>query len=84
MAKQGMSAEQIVDHIQKIQPYVRASFVVDTLTYLHRGGRCTSLAAFAGAALKLHPLISVIDGKMQPEKNTAEKCQESSMITSPI
>ena len=47
---------------------VRASFGVDTLTYLHRGGRCSGLAALAGGALKLHPLISVVDGKMLPGK----------------
>jgi len=51
-----------------MQSRVRASFVVDTLTYLHRGGRCSGLAALAGGALKLHPLISVIDGKMLPGK----------------
>ena len=68
LAEQGMEASEIVDIIYKIQPRVRASFVVDTLTYLHRGGRCSGLAALAGGALKLHPLISVIDGKMLPGK----------------
>ncbi len=68
LAEQGMEASEIVDIIYKIQPRVRASFVVDTLTYLHRGGRCSGLAALAGGALKLHPLISVIDGKMFPGK----------------
>lgn len=68
LAEQGMVAADIVSRIEKIQPRVRASFVVDTLTYLYRGGRCSGLAALAGSALKLHPLISVIDGKMQPGK----------------
>jgi len=68
MAEQGMEAKDIVEKIQNITPRVRASFVVDTLTYLHRGGRCSGLAALAGGALKLHPLISVIDGKMLPGK----------------
>ena len=68
MAEQGMEAKDIVEKIQDITPRVRASFVVDTLTYLHRGGRCSGLAALAGGALKLHPLISVIDGKMLPGK----------------
>lgn len=64
MAQQGVPAEEIVAHIGAICPYVRASFVVDTLTYLHRGGRCSSVAAFAGSALQLHPYICVKDGKM--------------------
>ena len=68
LAEQGMDAKDIVDYIQTIRPRVRASFVVDTLTYLHRGGRCSGLAALAGGALKLHPLISVVDGKMLPGK----------------
>ena len=42
--------------------------MVDTLTYLHRGGRCSGVAAFAGSALKLHPRIEVVDGAMRPGK----------------
>jgi len=68
LAEQDMPAKDIVDYIETIRPRVRASFVVDTLTYLHRGGRCSGLAALAGGALKLHPLISVVDGKMVPGK----------------
>ncbi len=68
MAKEGMEAEQIVENIEALIPKVRASFVVDTLTYLHRGGRCSGLAAMAGGALKLHPQIVVKDGKMEATK----------------
>lgn len=68
MAAVGRSGAEIAAHIESIRPLVRASFVVDTLTYLHRGGRCSGLAALAGAALKLHPRIAVIDGKMGPGK----------------
>lgn len=68
MAKEGMEAEQIVENIETLIPKVRASFVVDTLTYLHRGGRCSGLAAMAGGALKLHPQIVVKDGKMEATK----------------
>ena len=68
MAKEGKSATEIVEHIQEICPRVRASFVVDTLTYLHRGGRCSGVAALAGGMLKLHPKIVVENGKMKPEE----------------
>ena len=68
MAQQGLSASEIVENIKAIQPRVRASFVVDTLTYLHRGGRCSAVAALAGGTLKLHPYIGVEDGKMKPGK----------------
>lgn len=66
--KEGMNRSEIVDKINALRPKVRASFVVDTLTYLHRGGRCSGVAAFAGSALKLHPRIEVVDGNMQPGK----------------
>ena len=68
MAVQGADAETIVRRMEELKPLVRASFVVDTLVYLHRGGRCSGLAALAGGALKLHPRIMVEDGKMKPGK----------------
>lgn len=64
MAAKGMKAEDIVSGISNIQDKVRASFVVDTLTYLHRGGRCSSVAAFIGNTLQLKPMIEVRNGKM--------------------
>ena len=68
MAAGGCSREEIVKRIYAMRGDVRASFVVDTLTYLHRGGRCSGLAALAGGALKLHPRIAVSEGKMAPGK----------------
>lgn len=68
MAREGKSAAEIVSEIERIKGKVRASFVVDTLVYLHRGGRCSGLAAMLGTALKLHPRIAVTDGAMHPEK----------------
>ncbi|MBO5318400.1 MAG: DegV family protein [Ruminococcus sp.] len=68
MAAEGHSAAQIAGRIAEIIPRVRASFVIDTLKYLHRGGRCSGMAAFAGTALKLHPKIVVNEGKMSPTK----------------
>lgn len=68
MAQEGMHAQEIVRRIEELKPLVRASFVVDTLVYLHRGGRCSGLAAIAGGALKLHPKIVVEDGRMKPSR----------------
>lgn len=68
MAQEGKSAKEITQRIEELKPLVRASFVVDTLVYLHRGGRCSGLAAMAGGALKLHPKIVVENGKMNPAK----------------
>ena len=41
--------------IDELIPKVRASFVVDTLTYLHRGGRCSGAAAFAASVVAQRP-----------------------------
>ena len=68
LAGQGLSAKQITEKIEELRPRVRASFVVDTLVYLHRGGRCGGLAAMLGSALKLHPKIVVEDGVMHSTK----------------
>ena len=68
LAQKGMSGAAIRTEIEKIRGDVRASFVVDTLVYLHRGGRCSGLSAFLGSALKLHPRIEVAGGTMHPGK----------------
>lgn len=68
LAAQGKPAEEIVQQIETARPLVRASFVVDTLTYLARGGRCSGATALLANTLKLHPCIKVIDGKMEVGK----------------
>jgi len=68
LASEGVSRSTIVSKIKEYIPRVRASFVVDTLVYLHRGGRCSSVAAIAGGALKLHPKIAVENGAMSATK----------------
>ncbi len=68
MAREGFSAEEIVKEIERIRPKVRSSFVIDTLTYLARGGRCSSVAALTGGVLRIHPKIVVKDGKMEVSK----------------
>ena len=68
MAAEGRAREEITDFIEDMKPRVRSSFVVDTLTYLHRGGRCSSVAALAGGMLKLHPKIVVENGAMLATK----------------
>lgn len=64
LVEQGASAKYIVEEIEATRSNVRASFVIDTLTYLQRGGRCNAVTALIGNALKLKPMIEVRDGKM--------------------
>jgi DegV family protein with EDD domain len=63
-AEQGLEAEELTRKIEEARDKVSASFVIDTLTYLQRGGRCSSVAALVGNALRLKPMIAVRNGKM--------------------
>lgn len=76
MAKEGKSRTEICEKIEELKKKVNASFVVDTLTYLHRGGRCSSITALAGGALKLHPKIVVSDGTMSADKKYRGKIEK--------
>lgn len=62
--EQGMNAKEISEKIKEIVPRVRVQFVINTLKYLHMGGRCSGTIRLLGSALKLKPIIRVIDNKM--------------------
>ena len=64
MAEQGMDAADIKAELDERKKKLDVSFVLSTLEYLRRGGRCTTLAAMGANLLKLHPCIGVTDGKM--------------------
>lgn len=64
MAEQGLSAKEICEKIEELKPNVSASFVIDSLEYLHKGGRCSSIAALGANLLKLKPCIDVKNGSM--------------------
>lgn len=79
MAKEGKSRAEICEAVEELKTKVQASFVVNTLTYLHRGGRCSSVAALAGGVLKLHPKIVVADGSMSASKKYRGKIEKAIM-----
>ena len=68
MAQEGKERREICSAIEATKEKIAASFIVDTLTYLHRGGRCNSIEALAGGVLKLHPKIVVANGAMSSDK----------------
>lgn len=77
----GMPAEQIVEEVQALTQKVDASFVVDNLEFLHKGGRCSAVAMLGANVLKLKPCIVVNTegGKMGVDKKyrgTLERCLE--------
>ena len=68
LAAEGKSADDIYRECTDMTAQVEASFVIDRLDYLYKGGRCSALAALGANLLKLKPCIVVSDGKMSPEK----------------
>jgi DegV family protein with EDD domain len=68
MAEQGATAEEIVRRIEELRPKVEASFVIDSLLYLWKGGRCSGVAALGANVLKLKPCIEVKNSKMDVGK----------------
>jgi len=62
--KAGLDAETIVAEINEIIPKVDASFILNRLDYMVKGGRCSSVTALGANLLKLKPCIEVKDGAM--------------------
>ncbi len=56
---QGMSAEQIYQEVTALVPQVQASFLLDTLEFIHAGGRCSSVARLGANMLHIKPCIQV-------------------------
>ncbi len=64
MAAEGKPAAEIAETCRGLAPRVDASFIIDSLEFLYKGGRCSALAAFGANMLSLKPCIVVKDGKM--------------------
>ena len=64
MALEGKSAKEIAEACTALREKVDASFVIDNLEFLHKGGRCSAIAAFGANLLSLKPCVVVREGKM--------------------
>ncbi|MBE9912502.1 DegV family protein [Paenibacillus donghaensis] len=65
-ANEGKSLDEIVRMLESARPAVESEFVIDTLEYLYKGGRCSGVQNLLGSLLNIRPVIKVIDGKMTP------------------
>lgn len=65
-AEEGKSAKEIMTLLEAVRPQVETEFVIDSLDYLHKGGRCSGMQNLVGSLLRIRPVIKVIDGKMTP------------------
>ena len=80
LASEGKTATEITTAIEAIRPKVRASFVVDTLTYLHRGGRCSHgcLQKIPWKIKFCHPLLHQRHGR------GSEECRSRQSLHHPL
>ena len=79
MAREGRGVQEILRALEQLIPKVEASFVIDRLDYLRKGGRCSALKAQGARLLRLKPCIEVIDGKMtvgRKYRGNFDKCLE--------
>lgn len=67
--------ETIAEKLRTRVPNIQASFVVERLDYLYKGGRCNKLALFGANLLKIRPQIVVNDGCMSPGKKFRGKME---------
>ncbi len=77
LAGEGKQPEEIVRIIENKREKLDVSFVISTLEYLSKGGRCSAVAAFGANLLKIRPCIEVKNGKMgvgKKYRGSFEKC----------
>ncbi len=68
LADGGASPKEIVAKLNETTQKTITSFVVERLDYLHKGGRCSSIALLGANILKIRPRIIMKDGKMVSDK----------------
>ena len=75
LVRAGEDFSSVVEKCGKRIPYVQASFVLERLDYLYKGGRCSALQRFGANLLHLRPQILVLDGKMGAAKKYRGKIE---------
>jgi DegV family protein with EDD domain len=74
---QGADLETIARKVEADVSLVRTQFAINTLSYLHKGGRCSGTSRIIGTLLKIKPIIRVVDGKMVVTKKPRGKFQKA-------
>ncbi|MDR0839778.1 MAG: DegV family protein [Christensenellaceae bacterium] len=64
LARAGQQPAEIITALKSLIPRIEGSFLIDRLDYLHRGGRCSAIAALGANVLRLKPCIQVAGGRM--------------------
>jgi DegV family protein with EDD domain len=79
-AEKGTELKEIGNKLRALVPKLRVTFIIDTLDYLHKGGRCSALQSFVGGIFKIRPLVKMEDGKIilwDKLRGKREKCVQT-------
>ena len=68
LRREGGAAAQIYQTILSLRGKVNTSFIPDTLLYLYKGGRCSTLSYYGAKVLSIHPMIDMKEGQLYPKK----------------
>jgi DegV family protein with EDD domain len=63
-AESGMEADEIIQRLRSLIPRARTYFMVDTLEFLHRGGRIGGASSLLGSALRIKPILHLTEGRI--------------------
>jgi len=66
LADEGCAEEAIVAVVQRMREALHVVFTLDTLEYLHRGGRINTAKAWVGTLLRVKPVLSLQHGVLEP------------------
>jgi len=83
LAEEGKSGAEIAEMLRNMADRVDASFILNQLEYLKKGGRCSALTVLGANMLKLKPCIEVKDGKMgvgKKYRGNFEKCLKEYIV----
>ena len=79
MRDEGRTAQEIFDEMNRIKHRIRVGFVVETVDYLVKGGRCTKLQALGANLLHIRPAIDLVDGELVGGKRYRGTRQRASL-----
>jgi DegV family protein with EDD domain len=65
LLEQGLMMNDIVDNLEETKHNMQHYFMVDTLKYLHKGGRISLSAAVLGSILNIKPILTAVNGKLE-------------------
>ncbi len=75
MRDKGMSAEEIYSNLSALIPKIKVSYLLDSIDFLRRSGRCSAAAAWGANLLSIKPCAAMIDGKIEVIKKYRGKAK---------